>query len=148
MARPKGKNDLQTKDLFTERGEYEKVLDERNVAPINLWEDYKLLYGRVDVCGDPIFLREDKLVEIFNGDNGPLFVFDVIADAYEEMQLQITRAQFLNRLNPDNSNIFPLTPVKTWRSVHQDYHEYLQTCLLYTSPSPRDGLLSRMPSSA
>ena len=24
----------------------------------------------------------------------------------------------------------------------------LRTCLLYTSPSPRDGLLSRMPSSA
>ena len=34
------------------------------------------------------------------------------------------------------------------------YHEYmtvldqLLSCLLYTSPSPRDGLLSRMPSSA
>ena len=26
--------------------------------------------------------------------------------------------------------------------------EYLMVCLLYTSPSPRDGLLSRMPSSA
>ena len=26
--------------------------------------------------------------------------------------------------------------------------ELCQTCLLYTSPSPRDGLLSRMPSSA
>ena len=25
---------------------------------------------------------------------------------------------------------------------------YVDTCLLYTSPSPRDGLLSRMPSSA
>ena len=25
---------------------------------------------------------------------------------------------------------------------------HFQTCLLYTSPSPRDGLLSRMPSSA
>ena len=25
---------------------------------------------------------------------------------------------------------------------------YMRTCLLYTSPSPRDGLLSRMPSSA
>ena len=25
---------------------------------------------------------------------------------------------------------------------------YVNTCLLYTSPSPRDGLLSRMPSSA
>ena len=29
------------------------------------------------------------------------------------------------------------------------YHEdTCETCLLYTSPSPRDGLLSRMPSSA
>ena len=27
-------------------------------------------------------------------------------------------------------------------------HAYKCTCLLYTSPSPRDGLLSRMPSSA
>ena len=26
--------------------------------------------------------------------------------------------------------------------------EFIYTCLLYTSPSPRDGLLSRMPSSA
>ena len=26
--------------------------------------------------------------------------------------------------------------------------EYGKVCLLYTSPSPRDGLLSRMPSSA
>ena len=26
--------------------------------------------------------------------------------------------------------------------------EKLKSCLLYTSPSPRDGLLSRMPSSA
>ena len=27
-------------------------------------------------------------------------------------------------------------------------HELFKGCLLYTSPSPRDGLLSRMPSSA
>ena len=31
--------------------------------------------------------------------------------------------------------------------IHSDEH-LLQACLLYTSPSPRDGLLSRMPSSA
>ena len=29
-----------------------------------------------------------------------------------------------------------------------DSTKYFETCLLYTSPSPRDGLLSRMPSSA
>ena len=28
------------------------------------------------------------------------------------------------------------------------YFKGIETCLLYTSPSPRDGLLSRMPSSA
>ena len=27
-------------------------------------------------------------------------------------------------------------------------HAWAESCLLYTSPSPRDGLLSRMPSSA
>ena len=31
---------------------------------------------------------------------------------------------------------------------NQDDLAVLMTCLLYTSPSPRDGLLSRMPSSA
>ena len=30
----------------------------------------------------------------------------------------------------------------------EDEKTRLKTCLLYTSPSPRDGLLSRMPSSA
>ena len=37
---------------------------------------------------------------------------------------------------------FDLVPVKTI------YEHRIKTCLLYTSPSPRDGLLSRMPSSA
>ena len=32
-------------------------------------------------------------------------------------------------------------------ALNVDYDTY-NTCLLYTSPSPRDGLLSRMPSSA
>ena len=31
---------------------------------------------------------------------------------------------------------------------HMPYKLQVQVCLLYTSPSPRDGLLSRMPSSA
>ena len=33
-------------------------------------------------------------------------------------------------------------------SVETQKHRIVLTCLLYTSPSPRDGLLSRMPSSA
>ena len=37
-----------------------------------------------------------------------------------------------------------------WDAPHSagSYEELAKRCLLYTSPSPRDGLLSRMPSSA
>ena len=35
-----------------------------------------------------------------------------------------------------------------WSDVDGVISGNIQTCLLYTSPSPRDGLLSRMPSSA
>ena len=32
--------------------------------------------------------------------------------------------------------------------IYPNEHSYMQSCLLYTSPSPRDATLSRMPSSA
>ena len=48
--------------------------------------------------------------------------------------------------------------IVTARTLHDGDHQFpggvvevadrIKTCLLYTSPSPRDGLLSRMPSSA
>ena len=41
-----------------------------------------------------------------------------------------------------------LTPTKSEPVQLKAKSTKLQTCLLYTSPSPRDGLLSRMPSSA
>ena len=33
-------------------------------------------------------------------------------------------------------------------SFQEEVKQEIEACLLYTSPSPRDGLLSRMPSSA
>ena len=38
--------------------------------------------------------------------------------------------------------------LKAHNSELRAYEEVVRSCLLYTSPSPRDGLLSRMPSSA
>ena len=43
-----------------------------------------------------------------------------------------------------------LEKIGIWRHIASNLvpFQYLNVCLLYTSPSPRDGLLSRMPSSA
>ena len=53
----------------------------------------------------------------------------------------------------DNYSITKFTPEALHRMVEVYfamgmYEDSYNTCLLYTSPSPRDGLLSRMPSSA
>ena len=41
------------------------------------------------------------------------------------------------------------TAVNNWENTeHAEYAAKYATCLLYTSPSPRDATLSRMPSSA
>ena len=45
----------------------------------------------------------------------------------------------------DLPGIYSLSPYTLEEVVARNY---LITCLLYTTPSPRDGLLSRMPSSA
>ena len=74
----------------------------------------------------------------------------------------------INELTPDNWMFFAIQNYNNPQSVtYSDFEEdlnriryikrlfkryettgELKTCLLYTSPSPRDGLLSRMPSSA
>ena len=41
-----------------------------------------------------------------------------------------------------------LTKGASQEEIKAKYRELTKLCLLYTSPSPRDGLLSRMPSSA
>ena len=40
------------------------------------------------------------------------------------------------------------TPKRVVKAFKEYFKGYKEDCLLYTSPSPRDGLLSRMPSSA
>ena len=59
---------------------------------------------------------------------------------------------FVN-VEPEDENIVSTTPAADGYILKDFPDEILNTsytrnCLLYTSPSPRDGLLSRMPSSA
>ena len=58
-----------------------------------------------------------------------------------------------NLLDPNDVKEFKAMTAElrdTWtkKQVFRTETEMRMSCLLYTSPSPRDGLLSRMPSSA
>ena len=73
-------------------------------------------------------------------------VFDGIMDhggAFEVLDIQVGKKK------KDESYAKLLVTGKTKKNLDTILnYVYRQGCLLYTSPSPRDGLLSRMPSSA
>ena len=50
--------------------------------------------------------------------------------------------------NKERYTILSKTSLEMLRTYWSKYRKPVKSCLLYTSPSPRDGLLSRMPSSA
>ena len=58
-----------------------------------------------------------------------------------------TRKKLQNFLNADSASEIVFTRNAT-HSLNQVAHGMAWACLLYTSPSPRDATLSRMPSSA
>ena len=67
---------------------------------------------------------------------------DELVDEYTEL-LQRSSAIFLTRYGG-----MTVKEMEALRLKIGDVNGQINVCLLYTSPSPRDGLLSRMPSSA
>ena len=63
-----------------------------------------------------------------------------------ELEEQRAIADCLNNAGQEIEHLKSL--VEDYRQQKRGLMQKLLTCLLYTSPSPRDGLLSRMPSSA
>ena len=50
--------------------------------------------------------------------------------------------------SPNADELIEKIDTYTEEHIDNDHFTWGEHCLLYTSPSPRDGLLSRMPSSA
>ena len=69
--------------------------------------------------------------------------YEDLINQYEPLTDNVEFGPFLEMLTKGFSGAFK---PKEERLERED--DTNQTCLLYTSPSPRDGLLSRMPSSA
>ena len=122
---------------------YTKVKDRRGQPIRGLWKRCGTYYARVTV-EDPNGIRRDRR-------------FALEASNLSEAKEELARL----RAEPPKPNLgkksVPLFP-NFWPSYieavrHQKRERTIKSeqmflCLLYTSPSPRDGLLSRMPSSA
>ena len=80
--------------------------------------------------------------------------FDKVDKSYDgkvlvvkDLNLDIAEGEFVTMLGPSGSG--KTTCLMMLAGFETPTHgEIYLDCLLYTSPSPRDGLLSRMPSSA
>ena len=79
-----------------------------------------------------------------------LFTFDPANNTFTVNEKDITTGTPQQIRGKKRFNQALAFTVQQARLANGTMNQYLtfKTCLLYTSPSPRDGLLSRMPSSA
>ena len=75
-------------------------------------------------------------------------MYNSILLAADGSKNSIRAAQELLNFIGDYTIVTILTVVDIEESKTDVLHDHQGTCLLYTSPSPRDATLSRMPSSA
>ena len=60
----------------------------------------------------------------------------------------VLRIEDTDRERSTDESVQAILDSMEWLQLGADEGPFYQTCLLYTSPSPRDATLSRMPSSA
>ena len=78
-----------------------------------------------------------------------LFVLIINSSSKENSEIKLV-PEMLNLLGCSKDNFKKLLQKMNYKIFEKENDTFFKynPCLLYTSPSPRDGLLSRMPSSA
>ena len=79
--------------------------------------------------------------EVFVGTLSTIYSVDGNAE-------ETIKSRMLNEKDENGNPVFNLASGISLMLFYAFALQCMSTCLLYTSPSPRDGLLSRMPSSA
>ena len=89
-------------------------------------------------------VERERLRELYLWALNRLVAFSKAAGAYEEALHFVQRLIAEDPLHEEGHREL----MRLYHLLNRDHEALGQYCLLYTSPSPRDGLLSRMPSSA
>ena len=98
--------------------------------------------------GDIIFVKKGMHYIIGKGVVTSNYIFDPSRnDEYKNIR-QINWTHKGEWEHPGKAVVKTLTDITPYTDYVKTLNALFEDCLLYTSPSPRDGLLSRMPSSA
>ena len=98
--------------------------------------------------------QQEKIVEEFNDPNTALKFIIVTAKLLTGFDSPVLQTMYLDKSLKDHTLLQAicrtnrLFPNKTFGRIVDYFGVFDDTCLLYTSPSPRDRTRSRMPSSA
>ena len=122
---------------------------------------YMIPTGVPEICGNALFAKEPQGQGQFQADTPPGSTSGVagtpdstlVFDAHSRMMMHgssTIQARPLYHINLALIHRGMVTHRRcmTWQQNNNLVKWQVCFCLLYTSPSPRDGLLSRMPSSA
>ena len=111
---------------------------------------------------DENFIKEDKLIEVFGEEEStiPTWVFletksiELISNVIPFLNAR-AKTHKVTLFTTEKSSAYDSESILNQHLSNLNFHfpsvvneSKNSACLLYTSPSPRDGLLSRMPSSA
>ena len=124
---PKGKNSLNSKELFKQRKIYRDLAYPDELPdipqPIDVWYN-KFLYGKVDPDGNAVFLNEDMLKKL-PSEEGDIFALNFVVDAFEDLQNYMNVAATRGKILTEDSKYFPVEPKRGWTSVQNRYFEHI-----------------------
>ena len=112
----------------------------------------------IAIVGNSLIGKSSLLLHFLSGLKDDKELLPVYIDlqclSVKEFALKFINSAFYNALKKHTDIVQSTDIVQLLETAHTifpksyDLAKRVLTCLLYTSPSPRDGLLSRMPSSA
>ena len=98
------------------------------IKPLDLWEKHGL-YGRINTLGDAIEPQGWELKKVPSTKSGKVFVFNFVADAFEDLRSYLIKSGFQNRIDTTNTEYYDLQPERGWQDLNVQFNNY--TGLLY-----------------
>ena len=134
-AYPEVKLTVLTKEQFTP---IFKDLEKATVVNVKVKGEHKGIFGLWRLSRQIKDLQIDAVADLHN----------VLRSKILKLFLGSTKWVSINKGRTEKNLLVKGRQFKQLKSTHQRYADVFEACLLYTSPSPRDGATSRMPSSA